>query len=123
MFLRKKVLRICSKFTEEHPSRSVIPIKLQNNFIEITLRHGRYPVKLLHIFRTSFFRTIFQNIFCKEYLWIVFVVWLTDEIRLALFPAGTIVGDLHHRESPTHREQDLNLRRTWGQTSLNEVVH
>ena len=27
--------------------------------------------------------------------WIVFVVWLTDERRLALFPAGTIVGDPH----------------------------
>ena len=41
-----------------------------------------------------------------------FVVWLTDERRLALFPAGTIVGDPHHLESPTRREQDLNLRRT-----------
>ena len=41
-----------------------------------------------------------------------FVVWLTNERRLALFPAGTIVRDLHHRESPTRREQGLNLRRT-----------
>ena len=41
-----------------------------------------------------------------------FVVWLTDEMRLALFPAGTIVRNPHHLESPTHREQDLNLRRT-----------
>ena len=32
--------------------------------------------------------------------------------RLALFPAGTIVRDPHHRKSPTRREQDLNLRRT-----------
>ena len=44
---------------------------------------------------------------------IVFVVWLTDERRLALFPAGTIVRDPHHRESSTRREQGLNLRRTW----------
>ena len=29
----------CSKFTEEHPCRSVIPIKLLCNFIEIALRH------------------------------------------------------------------------------------
>ena len=43
---------------------------------------------------------------------IVFVVWLTDERRLALFPAGTIIRDPHHRESPTRREQSLNLRRT-----------
>ena len=47
--------------------------------------------------------------------WIVFVVWLTDERHLALFPAGTIVRDPPHRESPTRREQGLNLRRTWVQ--------
>ena len=29
-------------------------LKLQSNFIEITLRHGCSPVNLLHIFRTSF---------------------------------------------------------------------
>ena len=34
--------------------RSVISIKLPRNFIEITLRHGCSPVKLLHIFRTPF---------------------------------------------------------------------
>ena len=31
-----------------------------------------------------------------------FVVWLIDERRLALFPAGTIVRDPHHRKSLTH---------------------
>ena len=36
-----------------------------------------------------------------------FVVWLTDERRLALFSARTIIRDPHHRESPTHREQGL----------------
>ena len=35
-----------------------------------------------------------------------------DERRLALFPAGTIVRDPHHRESTTRRVQDLSLRRT-----------
>ena len=33
---------------------SAISIKLQNNFIEIALRHGCSPVNLLHIFRTPF---------------------------------------------------------------------
>ena len=37
------------------------------------------------------------------------VVWLTEERRLTLFPAGTIVKDLYYRESPARREQDLNL--------------
>ena len=40
-----------------------------------------------------------------------FVVWLTNEQRLVLFPAGTIIRDPHHRESPTRREQGLNLLR------------
>ena len=54
VFLGKRVLKICTKFTGEHPCRSVISIKLQNNFIEITLRHECSPVYLLHIFRTPF---------------------------------------------------------------------
>ena len=33
------------------------------------------------------------------------MVWLTDERRLALFPAEAIIRDPHHRESPTRREQ------------------
>ena len=54
--------------------------------------------------------------------WIVFVVWLTDERRSALFPAGTIDKDPHHRKSPKRQKQDLNLFRTWVQALLNEVV-
>ena len=37
------------------------------------------------------------------------MVWLTDERLLALFPAGTIVRDPHHRKSSTRREQDYHL--------------
>ena len=54
VFLRKSVLKICSKFTGEHPWRSVISITLLCNFIEITLWHGCSPVNLMHIFRTTF---------------------------------------------------------------------
>ena len=46
MFLRKSVLKICSKFTVEYPYQSAIST--------IALRHGRSPVNLLHIFRTPF---------------------------------------------------------------------
>ena len=45
-FLGKGVLKIGSKFTGEHPCRSMIKM-----FIEITLRH-KCSVNLLHIFRT-----------------------------------------------------------------------
>ena len=51
VFLGKGVLKICSKFTGEHPHRNVISIKLCC-FIEITLWHGCSPENLLHIFRT-----------------------------------------------------------------------
>ena len=50
------VLKICSKFTGEHPSRSVISIKLLCSFIEITLWHVCSPVNLLHIFWTLFYK-------------------------------------------------------------------
>ena len=40
LFLGKSVLKICSKFTGEHPYRNVISIKLLSNFIKITLWHG-----------------------------------------------------------------------------------
>ena len=62
VFLGKRVLKICSKFTGEHPCWSAISIKLLYNllalqlcnFIEIVLRHGCCPVNLLNIFRTPF---------------------------------------------------------------------
>ena len=50
VFFRKAVLKICSKFTEENPCRSVISITLLEN----TFRHGCSPVNLLHISRTPF---------------------------------------------------------------------
>ena len=56
VFWGKVVLKICSKFSGEHPCRSVISIKLQNNFIGIALRHGCSPVNLLNIFRTPFYK-------------------------------------------------------------------
>ena len=59
-------------------------------------------------------------------IWLMMMIWfvvrLTEERRLALFPARTIVRDPHHRESATCREQGLNLRRTRVQALLSEVV-
>ena len=52
--LGKDVLKICSRFTGEHPSVTVISIKLLCNVIEITLQHRCSPVNLLHIFRAPF---------------------------------------------------------------------
>ena len=54
LFLGKGFLKICSKFTGENSCRSAIGIKLQSNFIEITLQQGCSPVNLLHIFGIPF---------------------------------------------------------------------
>ena len=58
MFLRKDLLKICSKLTGEHPCRRSISIKLQS-FIEITLRYGCSPVNLPHFFRKPFRKNTF----------------------------------------------------------------
>ena len=74
------------------------------------------------LFRTDFFLEKLLLHTSSQWWWIVFVVSLTGERHLALFPAGTIVRDPHHRESPTCRKQGSNLRRTWVQAWLNEVA-
>ena len=56
VFVGKVVLKICSKFTGEHPWQSIISIKLLWNFIEITLWHTCSPINLLDIFRTLFYK-------------------------------------------------------------------
>ena len=49
----KRCFENMQKFYRRTPKPNVISIKLQN--IEITLRHGFYPVNLLHIFRAPFY--------------------------------------------------------------------
>ena len=62
VFLGKGVLKICRKFTSEHPCRSAILIKLQSKSIEITLRHRCSSVNLLHIFRTPFYKNTYRGL-------------------------------------------------------------
>ena len=61
--LVKGNLKICSKFTGEHPCRS--------NFIEITLRHRCSPVNLLHIFRTTFTKNTFGLLLLERTFYII----------------------------------------------------
>ena len=77
VFLVKGVLKICSKFTGEHPCRSVISIMLQGNFIEIILRRECSPVNLLHIFKTTFTR----NTFGRLLLMFIFVYFF-NQVRI-----------------------------------------
>ena len=62
-FLGKVVPKIWSRFTGEHACRGVISIKLQCNFIEITLRHECFPVNLLHLFRTTLPKNAYRGLF------------------------------------------------------------
>ena len=57
VFLGNVVLQIRGKFTGEHPCQSAISIKLQINFIEVTLRHGCSPVNLLRILGNLILKT------------------------------------------------------------------
>ena len=66
VFLRKSVLKTCSKFTGEHRCRSGVSIMLQYNFIEITLRHWCSPVNLLDILEHLFVRTPLDSCFFKN---------------------------------------------------------
>ena len=67
LLLGKDVLKICSKFSGEHPWQSVISIKLLCNFIEVALCHGCSPEK---------FAAYFQNTFLHEHLWrAASVIW------------------------------------------------
>ena len=63
VLLGKSAVKICSKFTGEYPCRSAISLKLQNNFVEIMLRHGCSPVNLLNIFRTTFCKNTSSGLF------------------------------------------------------------
>ena len=72
VFLGKDVLKICSKFTGEHPRRSVISIKLLCNFIEIIFRHGCSLVNLLHIFRAPFYTNTYGRLHPNGLNWQIF---------------------------------------------------
>ena len=52
VFLGKIILKMCTKFTGEHPCRSVISIKLLLKF----------PVNLSHIFRTPFHKNTYRGL-------------------------------------------------------------
>ena len=83
MFLGKDVLKICSKFAGEHPCQSAISIKLLCNFIEIALRHGRFLVNLLRIFRTPFAKNTSRPLLLK------FRLMKFQQINLLQFPLKT----------------------------------
>ena len=66
VFSVKCVLKIYRKLTGEHPYQSEISKNFLCNFAEITLRHGCFPVNLLHILRTPFPKNTYGGVFLEE---------------------------------------------------------
>ena len=115
VFLLKGVLKICSNFIGEHPCRSVISIKLQANFIEITLRYGcstvnllhieiahRYgcsPVNLLHIFRTPFSKNtsgwLLLNTLSCFFVFAFLFVYVKHWLYLPAWKQTSIISKVH----------------------------
>ena len=64
VFLGKDVLKICSKFSGDHPRQSAITMKLQSSIIEIPLRHRCFP----GYFQNLFLRTLLEYCFCNIFV-------------------------------------------------------
>ena len=62
VFLGNVNLKICSKFTGEHPSRSVILI----DCTEIALRYRSSLSNSLYIFRTYFYKNIYGGLLLQK---------------------------------------------------------
>ena len=66
--LGKRCSKNMQQIYRENPCRSVISIKFQNNFIDITLRCGCSHVNLLRIFRTPFTKNTSERLLLNEYV-------------------------------------------------------
>ena len=82
VFLGKGALKICSKFTGEHPCRTAISIKLQSNVMEITLWHECSPVNLLHVFRAPL-KAVLSRLYTVKFTWSN----LLNQINLIMYTA------------------------------------
>ena len=106
--LIKRCLKICSKFTGEHPCRSTISIKLLCNFIEIALRHECYPVNLLHIFRTLFLKnTSGELLLPKPWTCLIFFLALLHDVPWSFHTEKLHNYFLKHWLLPKHCETNF----------------
>ena len=102
VFLRKSVLKICSKFTGEHPCRSGISVKLFCNSIEIARRHGCSLVNLMHILRTPFLKNTSGRLLTKWAATIMAKISALSVLEESCFHYGEnnvcfyIRGEEHH---------------------------
>ena len=71
VFVYEGVMNICSKIAGDYPCGSVVSkIKLLGNSIEIIFPYGYFPVNLLHIFRTPFYKNTFERLLLYVTNWV-----------------------------------------------------
>ena len=93
VFLRKGILKICSKFTGEHSCQSAN--KMLCNFIEIALRLGCSPVNLLYIFRTPFLKYTSGQLLLNLLWWTVISLLFWNKVsKLLLSSFAMSLNDL-----------------------------
>ena len=98
----KGVLKICRKFTREHPCQNTISVKLP----EITLRHGFSPVNLVHISRTHFPQNTSG--------WLILqVAWNGLDIRKDWVTRTMVSKDFHKRTSSNLESSEVTLSTTF----------
>ena len=110
MFLRKSVLKICSKVTGEHPCRSDFN-KVVSNFIEIALQHGCSPVNLLHIFKKPFLGNssgwllLYRCGFCRCTLFTLMILFINKQVKAKqYFPADKYMFKISNRNTSARCE-------------------
>ena len=119
--LRKK----CYENMEQSYRRIPIPKcdlnTVASNFIEITLRHGCFPINLLHIFRTPFPKNTFGRLLLK-YSW----RWESGSFKhfqssVSYFKCYNVVNDYQVFVKGNCGENDLRAYKYWWFTISKKV--
>ena len=110
-FLQESFMKICIKFTGKHPCRSVISIKLQDNFQEIVHRHWCCPVNLLHIFRTPFYKNTYRGMLLMITLFLATVSYIE------------VLGYTHSTRIPELARDCCDVAKFFILTIVNYFIH
>ena len=95
---RGAVRKRCSKNMQQIYRKTPM-LKLQSNFIEITLRYGCSPVNLLHILRTPFSRSTSGRLLLLVHDFLTLTSPFREKHKvLTEFPAGNYLLNVNNRK-------------------------
>ena len=107
---RGAVRKRCSKSMQQIYRKTPM-LKLQSNFIEITLRHGCSPVNLLHILRTPFSKNTSRRLLLLVHDFLTLTSPFREKHKvLTEFPAGIYLLNVNNRK--TRKRCEICLRLT-----------